>query len=467
MRNPLENVNDALAIKKLSSSQVICLSFLIAILIGGTILALPISHGEGRYVEYLDAIFTATSALCVTGLAVVDTGSDFNRFGQTVIMLLIQMGGLGVITFGTVVALLSGRKIGFRERLNLQAQFNSLQTGGIIKLVRRILLLVSTVEILGALLLFPSFYAKEGALEGAYYALFHSVSAFNNAGFGLYSNNLVPFLSDPLVNFTIMGLIVLGGLGFFVEMDVLHHIRHRWFDVKHFDVKHNRRKHLTLHSKMALTATGFLIAIGTLVFLLFEWTNPNTLAPLSFSDKLLASLFQSITPRTAGFNTLDYGKMHPGTLLFTMLLMFIGGSPGSTAGGIKTVTFFVLIGSAWSISRGHGALTIFGRRLSLDTVVKSGSIALISVLVLGAIATILTFTDNQFDALRIGFEAVSAFGTVGLSTGITTDFSPIGEFLLIVLMYLGRLGPLTLAIALVEFTHTHKIEYPTEDIIIG
>jgi trk system potassium uptake protein len=282
--------------RQLSPAKTICLSFIGAILLGGVTLALPISHGPGRSVSLLDAIFTATSALCVTGLAVVDTGKDFSRFGQVVIMLLCQVGGLGVITLGTLVAMFSGRRIGYRERLNLQAQFNSLYVGGMIKLIRRILLLIFSFEAVGFLLLYLVFAPRLGLGEGAFYALFHSVSAFNNAGFGLYSDNLMQFVDNPIVNFTIMGLIIFGGLGFIVEIDVLSYLRHR----------HNGRKPLLLHTKMALTATAFLILFGTLIFLIFEWNNAATLGQLSVPTKIMASLFQSVTPRTAGFNTLDY-----------------------------------------------------------------------------------------------------------------------------------------------------------------
>jgi trk system potassium uptake protein TrkH len=442
--------------KRLSPTRIVSLSFVIAILIGGFVLSLPISHAEGRQIQPLDALFMAASALCVTGLAVVDTGSDFSRFGQVVILLLIQIGGFGVITLGTLVAFLSGRRIGFRERMNLQAQINSLHVGGVVKLIRRIIVLIITLEAAGTLLLFPVFAAREGMRQGFFYALFHSVSAFNNAGFGLYADNLVSYVDHPLVNFTIMALIVLGGLGFIVIMDVLSHLRSR-----------DGRKPLLLHTKMALTATAFLIVAGAGVILLFEWSNPQTLGPLDLSTKLLASLFQSVTARTAGFNTLNYGLMMEGTLIFTMLLMFIGGSPGSTAGGIKTVTFFVLVGSAWSISRGYGELVIFGRRVTLETVAKAGSIALISMLVVGALATLLVFTDVDFSALHLGFEAVSAFGTAGLSTGITPQLSPWSKLILMTLMYFGRLGPLTLALALVEKAPEKRIAYPAEDVVIG
>lgn len=439
-----------------TSSQIIALSFAIAIAFGTFLLLLPLSYAPGHPISVIDALFTATSALCVTGLTVVDTGKDYSRFGQVMIMLLVQIGGLGIVTLGTLGAILTGRRIGYRERLNLQAQVNSLQVGGVVKLLRRIAILVFGVELIGSLLLFWRFWAMEGTSEGAFFALFHSISAFNNAGFGLYSDNLMRFVGDPLINFTIMALIIMGGLGFIVQIDVLSYYRRR-----------NGRKPLLLHSKMVLVATAFLIIAGALVILLFEWTNPTTLQPLTLPQRIIASLFQAVTPRTAGFNTLDYAHLRDGTLIFTMLLMFIGGSPGSTAGGIKTVTFFTLIGSAWSISRGHGEFMVFGRRLSMESTIRAGSIALIAMVVLGAAITLLTFTDPQFSSLALGFEAVSAFGTVGLSTGITAKLSIMGKLLLILLMYLGRIGPLTMTLALVEKSAQDHIHYPTEDIVIG
>lgn len=447
---------ETLRLKRLSPAQIVSLSFAIGILIGGLILALPVSHAPGQNVSFLDALFTATSALCVTGLTVADTGTVFSRFGQVVIMVLIQVGGFGVITLGTLVALLSGRRIGFRERMNLQTQFNSMQVGGVVKLIKRMFILVVGIEVVGAVVLYTRFASREGVWEGAFHALFHSISAFNNAGFGLYPDNLMPYVYDPVVNFAVMGLIVLGGLGFIVVFDVLSYLRRR-----------NGRKPLLLHSKITLVTSGFLIGFGALIILMFEWGNPNTLAPLSWPYKLMAGLFQSVTPRTAGFNTLNYETMHEGTLLFTMLLMFVGGSPGSTAGGIKTVTFFILVGSAWSISRGHGEFVAFGRRLALETVVRAGSIALISMIALGASATLLMFTEPELDPLALSFETVSAFGTVGLSTGITPILNPISKVIILLLMYFGRLGPLTLALALVERRPEKQINYPAEDVVIG
>jgi trk system potassium uptake protein len=439
--------------KRLTPVQLIALYFFLAIVIGGSLLALPFSHAPGKDVSFLDAIFTATSAICVTGLTVVDTGTTYSTLGQIIILLLIQAGGLGIITLGTLVAFASGRRVGFRERMNLQAQLNAFQVGGVVRLIQRIVLLTFTIEAIGILLLWTRFAPLEGSGKGFYFALFHSVSGFNNAGFGLYSDNLMRFVADPVVNFTIMTLIVLGGLGFIVEMNILAHYRE------------GRRVPFTLHTKTVLALTGFLIALGAVVLLLLEWS--HSFASLPFWQKLMAALFQSVTPRTAGFNTVDYTQMDESSLLFTTLLMFIGASPGSTGGGIKTVTFFVLIGSVWSISRGRGELALFGRRIALDTVIKSAVISVLSLLIIGAMLTLLILTDPDKDVFQLTFEAVSAFATVGLSTGITGAMSEMGKIILILLMYLGRIGPLTFALALIEGAPDKKVRYPVEEVVIG
>jgi trk system potassium uptake protein len=439
--------------KRLTPVQLIALYFVLAIILGGSLLALPLSHAPGKNISFLDAVFTATSAICVTGLTVVDTGSSYSLFGQIVILLLIQAGGLGIVTLGTLVAFASGRRVGFRERMNLQTQLNAFQVGGVLRLIQRIILLTFVIELIGALLLWLSFGRLEGLWRGLYFAVFHSVSGFNNAGFGLYPTNLMPFVANILVNFTIMALIILGGLGFIVEMNVLSRLRE------------GRKVPFTLHSKTVLALTAVLIGVGAVVFLLLEWS--HSFAGLPVWQKIMAALFQSVTPRTAGFNTVDYAQMDESSLLFTMLLMFIGASPGSTGGGIKTVTFFVLIGSVWSISRGRGELALFGRRIALDTVIKSAVISVLSMLIIGAMLTLLLLTDPDKDAFQLAFEAVSAFGTVGLSTGITGAMSDLGKIVLIMLMYLGRIGPLTFALALIEGTPDKKIRYPVEEVVIG
>ncbi len=441
--------------RALSPAQFIALSFLGAIAVGTLLLSLPVSHAAGERVGFLDALFTAVSAACVTGLVVVDTGSAYSRFGQVVIMLLFQLGGLGVLTLGTFLAYATGRRVGFGGRVRLQAQVNVLEPGGVLRLVRAILLLVLVTEFMGAALLYVRFARVEGTADGIFYSLFHAISAFNNAGFALYPDSLVRFVTDPLVNFVVIALILLGGLGFVVILNLLARFRQRV------------RTPLSLHTKMVLSITGFLVAVGTVVFLVLEWNNPATLGALGLPGKLLAGLFQSVTPRTAGFNTLDYSRMETPSILFTALLMFIGGNPGSTAGGIKTVTFFVLAANAWSVVRGRAELDLFGRRIAQNTVVRAGVIAFGGVMVLGAALTLLTLTEPEGAFLPLFFEAVSAFGTVGLSLGITGSLSAAGKCVIIVLMYLGRIGLVTFALALVAEPPAGAVRYPAEEVVIG
>lgn len=439
-----------------SPAQLIAGTFAGAILVGTLLLLLPFTHSGATRITFLDALFTATSAVCVTGLSVLDVGAAFNRLGQVFLMLLIQVGGLGIVTFGALVALATRRRVGFQQRLGLQNQMRTFEVGGIVKLVRRILLIALGFEVLGALLLWPSFARHEGDLwRGAFQALFHAVSAFNNAGFSLYSDNLVGFVTEPTVNLVIGCLIVLGGLGFLVTVNLIRHARF------------GRRARLSLHTQIVLAATALLIAGGFVMVLVLEWSNPATLGTLSPAGKGLAALFQSITPRTAGFATLDYAQFRPASLMFTMLLMFIGGSPGSTAGGIKTVTFVVLVGSALSQTRGRGELTLFGRRITSQNAVQASAIALLGVLLVGAAVTLLLVTEPQLRFERTAFEAVSAFATAGLSAGVTPLLTSTGRVVIIVLMYLGRIGPLTLATALARNVHDDDIEYPHEDVLVG
>lgn len=422
---------------------------------GTLLLRLPLAHAEAGKIGWLEALFTATSAVCVTGLVVVDTGSDFSAFGQAVVLLLIQAGGLGILTAGTLLALITRRRLGFRQRLTLQAQLSALQVGGVVRIVRAMLLLVVGAELVGALLLYVRMAAYEGWSQGAWQAVFHSVSAFNNAGFSLYADSLTRYVADPLVNAVVMALVVVGGLGFVVVVNLLARYRQ------------TERTPVSLHTKLALTATAVLIAAATVLILALEWTNPLTLGALPWPVRPLAALFQAVTPRTAGFNTLDYSVMGEAALIITMLLMFIGGNPGSTAGGIKTVTFFVLVGSAWSLSRGRGELQLFGRRIPLEIAVRAGVIALISFMIVTAGLTLLAITDPELGMLRLIFETFSAFGTVGLSMGVTPDLSAGGKLVIIALMFVGRLGPLTLALALVERPPEKRLERPVEDVVVG
>ncbi|MCA9836341.1 MAG: TrkH family potassium uptake protein [Trueperaceae bacterium] len=423
-------------------------------MLGALILLLPFMH-KGTPFSFLDALFTATSALCVTGLAVVDTGTAFTRWGQLAIMIFFQIGGLGILTLGVFLALASGRKVGFSERMRLQMQINALQVGGVVRLLRTLLLTVFIAEASGAALLYVRFAKLEGPFEGMFYAIFHSISAFNNAGFALYSDSLMQFVADPLVNFTVIALILVGGLGFFVVADLSSRFSRA------------RRAPLSLHTKLVVFSSLVLLLFGFMFFLIVEWNNPATLHEKSLGTKLLASLFQAVTPRTAGFNTVDYNSMELPTLLVSILLMFIGANPGSTGGGIKTVTVFVIVGSAWSIIRGQGELKLFGRRVATPTVMRAGVIALTGAILVGAALTLLTLTDANLPFRDLFFEAVSAFATVGLSVGITAELSASGKVIIIVLMYLGRVGLLTAALALVSEDRSDSIRYPAEEVIIG
>jgi trk system potassium uptake protein TrkH len=365
----------------LTPAKVITLSFLLAIAIGTLLLALPWSATDP--VSLFDAFFTSASALCGTGMTVVDTATAWTPFGWTILMLLVQVGGLGIVTLSLLVALLLGRRVGFRTRLHAAEQVSALQPGNILPLVRAIFLVSLGFETLGALLLWPTFAALHGSGWGLFYAYFHAINAFNNAGFALYPDNLVRFINDPLVNLTTLGLILIGGFGFIVHLNIWAKLRTR------------QRTSLTLHTRIVLLTTLLLALFGSSMVLVIEWTNPHTLAPLPLGSKVLAGIFQGISPSTAGFNTLAYADLREETLLVTMVLMFIGGSPGSTAGGIKTVTAFVLFASAWSLVRGRGELKVFGRRVTIDTVVKAGSVALLSTgIVMGALV-LLTITGTS------------------------------------------------------------------------
>ncbi len=440
--------------RTLSPATVIALSFGVTGLIGTLLLWLPWSHAPGEDLTFLDALFTASSALCVTGLIVVDTGTAWSPFGQSVIMILIQLGGLGLITFGTLFALALGRRVGFGERMRVAEQVKAFQVGGVVELVRNIVLLSLGVEVIGALLLYPAFAAEEGAGAGAFYALFHSISASNNAGFAFYGDSLSRFVGDPLVNIVITGLFILGGLGFIVQVNLIGYARNR---------RHNR---LTLHTKIVLVVTAVLCLLGFGVVAALEWNNPATLGELPLGAKLWGAFFQGVTPRTAGFNTVDIGALENPTLIFTMLLMFIGGSPGSTAGGIKTATFFVLAASAWSMVRGYGELTIFGRRVSTQTAMKADTVVLLSSGIVIAALFMLSITES-IELLPLAFETMSAFGTVGLSMGATGELSVIGQLVVIALMYLGRVGPLTFALAIVQEPRGGDIKHPEEEVLIS
>lgn len=437
---------------RLTPARVLALGFASLIIVGAFLLTLPVSTYTG--INFLDALFTATSAVCVTGLVVVDTGTFFTRFGQTVILLLIQIGGLGFMTAGTIIFIALGRKITLKERLVIQEALNQFTLAGLVRLTKNIILLTLILEGIGALLLSFHFVPLFGWGTGIYYSIFHAVSAFCNAGFDLTGSfrSLTMFTHDYLVTGTIVSLLILGGIGFTVLVEI-----------------HEKRRFrvLSLHSKIVLTTTLLLLLVGTSVILFLEWNNPKTLGAMEFIPKLANSFFTAASPRTAGFNVLPADRLQDTTLYFIMALMFIGASPASTGGGVKTTTFSAIMITVLSIIRGNEDVFIFRRRLSFTIVNKALSVIVISIMLIFSVSLLLTITE-QADFLGILFETISAFGTVGLSTGLTVGLSSLGRFLIIVTMFTGRVGPLTLTLALTErLKRKAPLRYPEERIMVG
>ncbi len=440
--------------RKINESQVLALGFLLVILLGAALLRLPIASRDRVPIPWLDAIFTASSATCVTGLVVYDTYTQFTLFGQTVIILLIQVGGLGFMTVATMFSMFMGRRIGLMERGIMKESIGTWQVGGIVRILKHVLIGTAILEGAGAILLSIRFIPQMGWITGIYYGIFHSVSAFCNAGFdimgrfGPYSS-LVPYQSDVLVNVVIMALIVVGGLGFVV-----------WEDLY---VKHFRFSRMSLHAKAVLTFTTFLIISGAALFFFLE--RDNALKGMPLGTRILASFFQSVTPRTAGFNTVSMSGLTGGGKLLITLLMAIGGSPGSTAGGLKTTTVLVLFLASFSFVRGRDDVNYMGRRLDNGVARKAFTIATIyiftSLLAIMAIVAMQPFVMED-----VSFEVVSALSTVGLTTGITPMLNPAARVIISLLVYLGRVGAISVLMA---FTHQQNgiSKKPVDKMIVG
>jgi trk system potassium uptake protein TrkH len=443
--NPFES-------KKVSPAKILAGGFALLILIGAILLSLPISARIGR-LPFLDALFTATSAVCVTGLVVVDTGTYFTRFGQTVIMILIQIGGLGIMTAATLVFILLGKKISLRERLVMQEALNQITLQGLVQLVQMIVILTLFVQGVGALILSTRFIPIYGVGTGLFYAMFHAVSAFCNAGFDLIGGyrSLTPFAHDPVLVLTIASMFILGGLGFTV---ILECYQRRSF------------RRLTLHAKMVTGVTLLLLSLGTVVVLVMEYNNPVTLGQFGFFGKLVNAFFTAATPRTAGFNTVPTDGLLQPTLFFIMGLMFIGASPASTGGGIKTTTFGALVVAVVSTVRGKEDVLLFMKQLPTEIIRRCLSIAMLATLLVFSVTFALLITEGG-ELIHMLFEAMSAFGTVGLSTGVTGSLSPMGRVIIIMTMFAGRVGPLTLVFALAKSMKKEPVKYTSERIMIG
>ncbi|WP_406686248.1 TrkH family potassium uptake protein [Rossellomorea vietnamensis] len=434
---------------RLSPPQLLVVTFLFFIILGMGLLKLPFATTE--QISWLDALFTTTSAMTVTGLAVVDTGGAFTLFGEVVVMSLIQIGGLGIMSFAVLIFMMLGKKIGFKERLLLQQALNQTSVGGVIKLVKYLFIFSFIVEGFAVLLLATEWVPEFGWKRGLYVSIFHSISAFNNAGFSLFSDSLMGYVGSPIINLTISFLFILGGIGFTVLVDL-------W--------KSKTVRQLSLHTKIMVIGTFLINVIAFMMIFVLEFNNPNTLAQLPLSDKIFASYFQAVTPRTAGFNSLDYGSMERSTLLFTILLMFIGAGSASTGGGIKLTTFVVISLSMIAFLKEKKDIRIFRRTIDQAHIFKALALSMISVLLVFTALFFLEMTEHDVSFLSIVFEVVSAFGTVGLSMGITGSLSAIGKWIIIVVMFAGKLGPLTLAFSLSR-PDKEKIRYPKEDILTG
>ncbi|MFC4597005.1 TrkH family potassium uptake protein [Cohnella hongkongensis] len=410
------------------------LGFSLIILTGALLLMLPIASASREPLSFVDALFTATSATCVTGLVLFDTGAHFSVFGHWVILLLIQVGGVGFMTMATLFALILRRRISLKERLILQESLNQGSIEGLVRLVRKVIFYALALELAGAVLYTIRFAFDMPFGQAVYHGVFHAISIFNNAGFDLSAegNSFIGYSEDVYMNVVSMALIVLGGFGFIVLADL-------------FDYRHKRK--FSLHTKVVLSVSAALVAVGAIVILIFEFTNSRTIGDEPFAYKAMSALFQSVTTRSGGVSTVEIAELRQATQFFIVILMFIGASPGSTGGGIKTTTFAVLVGAVLAMMRGKEDVVLFRLRLAQERVYKAITVTLFCIgIVLTGTLVLATTEDASF--LKILFEATSAFGTVGLSMGLTDSLSLAGKLTIIVLMFIGRLGPLTLTYAL-------------------
>ncbi len=439
---------------RLKGVQILALGFLCIIVLGGLILSLPISSAKGESTNLIDSIFTATSAVCVTGLVTVDTGTHWSMFGQTIIMILIEIGGLGFVTFATMGSIALGRKITLRNRLIIQDAMNTFNIQGVVKMMQFIVLFTFSVQIIGAIIFSTQFIPQFGLGKGIYYSIFHSISAFCNAGFDVFGGyaSLTGYTSNFIVIMNASLLIIIGGLGFTV-----------WLDLRQYKIN----KRISTHTKLVLSVTAILIVGSFILMFIFEYNNIKTMANMSFGDKLLNSFFAAVTPRTAGFNSISVADMTIGSLFLTIILMFIGGSPGSTAGGLKTSTIGIIIVTVISVIKGREDAEVFKKRIPKEQVYKAFTLILLAATLVVSVTMILSYTEVGASFIEILFETVSALGTAGLSMGITGDLSNIGKVLIMIMMYLGRVGALTVILSLMKKKSNVGIKYPEGRILIG
>lgn len=440
---------------KPSSWQIIALGYAAVILVGSLLLSTPIASKERIWTSYIDALFTATSATCVTGLVIFDTFTHWSLFGQIVILFLIQIGGLGFMTIISLVAIITKRQIGIYERTILVKSAGTMRFAGVVKLIKRIVAGTLCFEALGVILLSIAFIPEMGFVRGIYYAIFHSISAFCNAGFDIMGfsaqfTSLSAYVSNPLVNITIMMLIIMGGIGFIV-----------WGDIWDCRLKSSKYQ---WHTKIVLVTTAMFIVVSTALFLIFE--RNNLYKDMNFGEALLAGLFQSVTPRTAGFSTVDLNKLSDSSILLTMLLMFVGGSSGSTAGGIKITTFVVILFGLKTIIKPNSSITIGKKKLE-DGVLRQALAIFSSYMIAIFFCSIIICAIEPLSMKAVIFEVISAIGTVGLSLGITPQLSVVSKILIGLLMYAGRVGILTIVLAFVQKRSNPPVQKPTGELLIG
>lgn len=444
------------AISKLSKTQLIASGFFIIILLGAFLLMLPISSRDGNWTSFTNAFFTATSATCVTGLIVADTCLNWTVFGQIVIIILIQLGGLGFMTIAIFFSVMLRKKIGLKEREILHESVNTINTAGVVRLVKKIIMGTAIFEGIGAVVLSACFVPEFGWIKGIYYGIFHSISAFCNAGFDLMGSkqpysSLTSYYNNIPVNITIMLLIIIGGMGFLV-----------WDDISKNKLKF---KKYMLQSKLVISVTALLIVGGAILFFIFE--RNNLLADMPIKGKILSSLFSSVTPRTAGFNTIDTATLTESSHLLTIILMFVGGSPGSTAGGIKTTTMAVIVFSIAALFKKTKGCNAFGRRFEEDAIRKASIVFFINLFLAVGAALVICSLQQKLPLADVMFETFSAIGTVGMSTGLTRELTVLSKYIIAALMFAGRIGSLSFALSFVNNKRAQLVQKPIEKITIG